>query len=725
MAAPARISGSAGQIAVFLCALLSVVYLATNGPLSAAPVDQVFAASYGASGSSQATTGSVQAGSRVVQLTDALDFVEGQGIAIWGAGPAFSAGPITGATAQQQGTTGTTTYSYQIAPIDDAGGIGDPVTVSVTNGNAVLTTANNIMISVTYGSGDAGFVVWKSSNGGPYTYDGASSETTWMDTGWTPNWRPGFIPMSPPTAAQADWLVTRIVHGTHARLLLVADAASTSVSGAPVLHDDTAALNAAVSANAANGAEINLPCGTYNLTSTVKVAVAEIGFNGSGMCSIVNGYGVDDDFQWVGTSPSVYLFGGFLQNIYQPGYNKLGGNALTVKYFQNFTYNNVFVDHAWRGAEFFDVNDVRASHDRFVSVWGYRGWTFRMASGPAAGEYACCFDLRDVYANNLSTASSGGGRIGSYGFWIDGNVATVISSNSAVSNVEGTALEISNSVHNPTAPQFLQFTDWGAEFSNGRGISIDAGQEMYFVDPVLHSSRNGNDNVFVDASAKVISFQGGRNGAAGCNGYTINGSDITIANQAIYNASTPSAGGTSGVCQGIVLGPSASNAVILGNRIGQEYGVNWQQRYPVQVAAGATNFSITGNVFKGNQFDYVDMAAGYSSTQVEAGNSGNPPPTLASGFGTGSAIIANSGFRSFQVKVGTDGTASSGVVGLPLAVGGWVCSGSNLTTHSATVSQTAQTASTTSTATLGNFNTAGASAPWSAGDVLNIACQPY
>ena len=52
-------------------------------------------------------------------------------------------------------------------------------------------------------------------------------------------------------------------------------------------------------------------------------------------------------------------------------------------------------------------------------------------------------------------------------------------------------------------------------------------------------------------------------------------------------------------------------------------------------------------------------------------------------------------------------------------------SGSNLTTHSATVSQTAQTASTTSTATLGNFNTAGASAPWSAGDVLNIACQPY
>ena len=291
--------------------------------------------------------------------------------------------------------------------------------------------------------------------------------------------------------------------------------------------------------------------------------------------------------------------------------------------------------------------------------------------------------------------------------------------------MEGTALEISNMVHNPAGPQFLQFTDWGAEFSNGRAISIDAGQEMYFTNPVLHSSRNGNDNVFIDAPAKVISFQGGRNGDAGCNGYTINGSDITIANQAIYNASTPSAGGTSGVCQGIALGPSASKAAILGNRIGQEYGAHWQQKYPVLVAAGATNFSITGNVFKGNKFDYVDMAAGYSSTQVEAGNSGNPPPTLATGFGTGSAIIANNGFRAFQVKLGTDGTASSGVVGLPLAVGGWICSASDLTTHSATVSQTAQTASTTSSATLGNFNAVGASAPWSAGDVLNVVCQPY
>jgi hypothetical protein len=163
-------------------------------------------------------------------------------------------------------------------------------------------------------------------------------------------------------------------------------------------------------------------------------------------------------------------------------------------------------------------------------VWGYRGWTMRMASGPAAGEYACCFDLRDIYANNLSTASPAGGRTGSYGFWIDGNVATVITYNSPISNVEGPDLEISNMVGNPVPPQFLQFSDWGTEFPNGRGVSIDAGQEIFFTDPVMHSSRNGNDNVFIGQTAKVVSLQGGRNGAAGCHNYEIQGSNVTISN---------------------------------------------------------------------------------------------------------------------------------------------------------------------------------------------------
>jgi hypothetical protein len=143
------------------------------------------------------------------------------------------------------------------------------------------------------------------------------------------------------------------------------------------------------------------------------------------------------------------------------------------------------------------------------------------------------------------------------------------------------------------------------------------------------------------------------------------------------------------------------------------------------VNAGATHFAITGNTFEGNDPDYVQMNAGYSSTQIEADNSGSPSSAITGGFGTGAAIVAKSGFRAFQIKTGTDGTASSGIVRLPLAVNGWTCSANDLTTHSSTVAQTVQTASTTTSATLANYTVAGSSGPWTAGDVLNVACQPY
>jgi hypothetical protein len=105
--------------------------------------------------------------------------------------------------------------------------------------------------------------------------------------------------------------------------------------------------------------------------------------------------------------------------------------------------------------------------------------------------------------------------------------------------------------------------------------------------------------------------------------------------------------------------------------------------------------------------------------------SSSTSPAITGGFGTGAAIVAKSGFRAFQIKTGTDGTASSGIVRLPLAVNGWTCSANDLTTHSSTVAQTVQTASTTTSATLANYTAAGSSGPWTAGDVLNVACQPY
>lgn len=99
-------------------------------------------------------------------------------------------------------------------------------------------------------------------------------------------------------------------------------------------------------------------------------------------------------------------------------------------------------------------------------------------------------------------------------------------------------------------------------------------------------------------------------------------------------------------------------------------------------------------------------------------------PTISSGFGTSPSVTQNNGPSSFSVNVGTGGTATSGVVGLPTAAHGWACSVADVTTASSSVFLTKQTASSTTTATIGNFNTSGVATAWVASDILQISCQP-
>ena len=118
-----------------------------------------------------------------------------------------------------------------------------------------------------------------------------------------------------------------------------------------------------------------------------------------------------------------------------------------------------------------------------------------------------------------------------------------------------------------------------------------------------------------------------------------------------------------------------------------------------------------------------------ASTGVYIGASGGhllcsaTAPTVSSGFGTSPSIASNNGTCSFRVNVGTGGTATSGVIGLPAATTAWVCMAEDLTTTSSTVFMTKQTASSTTSATFGNFNTSGAAAAWAASDVLGVQCQ--
>lgn len=103
-----------------------------------------------------------------------------------------------------------------------------------------------------------------------------------------------------------------------------------------------------------------------------------------------------------------------------------------------------------------------------------------------------------------------------------------------------------------------------------------------------------------------------------------------------------------------------------------------------------------------------------ASTPAIFGNA----PTISSGFGAGASIASNNGTYAFTVNTGA--ASASGVIGLPTATTGWICTVQNTTTNTATVFLTKQTAGATNSVTIGNFDAAGASQNWVANDVLRV-----
>lgn len=114
---------------------------------------------------------------------------------------------------------------------------------------------------------------------------------------------------------------------------------------------------------------------------------------------------------------------------------------------------------------------------------------------------------------------------------------------------------------------------------------------------------------------------------------------------------------------------------------------------------------------------------------IGAGNLGLTTvlPTITSGFGTSPVAPATTtsiGANSFAFTIGTGGTASTGVLGMPTAAHGWNCQFTDETTQSAAVSVTKQTADTVSSVTVSQFTDLSASGAWAAGDVILGLCFP-
>lgn len=237
---------------------------------------------YGASGSSLTTTGTIAAGSAALNLTSAGDFQTGHGVLIFGAGAAAAASaPATISLGLINASPTATVMTYAIASLDQNGGISASIS---TNLNSVplsslgsYVAAGIVMNQLTWsvGSGALATVVWRKIDSGAYQLLGCFQGGGIFDCG-LPQVSMAGVPATP--APLNQWFISAVAAGAGTNNLTLQANALSSVSGALVQHDDTATINAAMAANSA----VRFPPGNYNVTG-LQIP--------SSVCSVVGSYG--------------------------------------------------------------------------------------------------------------------------------------------------------------------------------------------------------------------------------------------------------------------------------------------------------------------------------------------------------------------------------------------------------------------------------------------------
>lgn len=149
---------------------------------------------------------------------------------------------------------------------------------------------------------------------------------------------------------------------------------------------------------------------------------------------------------------------------------------------------------------------------------------------------------------------------------------------------------------------------------------------------------------------------------------------------------------------------------------------------PIIFSAGGGNSARIGGA---GVFDINDVAGNNTIARFSAAGISNgvkltiakATPTIASGFGTGASIVSANGTAAFLINVGT-GAIGAGVITMPAASNGWVCSiGNNFASANAI---TQVDSSTTTSVTISNYLVStGVNTAWTSGRVLQVKCMGY
>lgn len=200
-------------------------------------------------------------------------------------------------------------------------------------------------------------------------------------------------------------------------------------------------------------------------------------------------------------------------------------------------------------------------------------------------------------------------------------------------------------------------------------------------------------------------------------------------NTGFYRVASDQIGVTTGAARslnftgnGIIEGTTGAPTLKLNNSVGACIDFN----ATAFACAASNSVTLSANTIVSMTAPSVSIASAGSALQLGGRTHWvNTAPTISSGFGTSPSIAAGISSAAFSINVGTGGTATSGVIGLPTATTGWHCTCTDITTQSSTVFLCKQKASSTTSATIANYNTAGAEAAWVASNILHVTCTAF
>ena len=690
------------------------------------PVPHRDVTAYGASGSIQTTTTAAifTNGSTTLTLTSALDFLNGHGVRIVGAGTASALAAPGGLAVVQKGTAGATTYQYQIACVDAKWGeTAANTAVSIANGNATLTYANFNQVTWSASASCIYYAVYGRQSGG-MTLLGITPNLAWYDYGQANMSVPSTLSAVPPASAQIGFYYGTITAGGGTTTLTMDTAAGTTLaSGALVEHDDSDAVNAAINAAAttltgfAQGTQdrIFFPPGNYNITKSLLTGAS------NNLFMLFMGSGRSQLFAHV-PGISVFLVNRPNQDLtWQSLGFSLGNSTTAVHYIQIASALRTKFDLvSSTGSAAGGSYTTFFRNDTGQIIFNMNRSTIANDVNLRFGEPGFPVQIDDIHIdqNDFYDGANGTNAIpGVYQFVNFGSSGTVEFTNNLIEGPVPTGTSFPwFRMANCATPSFLFKNNNFATENNTAGVGAtfqgwpgfpSSGQLVFEQNPIYSigtggifdwsAGTGGNPQIILRESSAVAG--GGAqvfhaaSDMSGLNCYNSSLSPTQTLLNGYINAFK---------CFGLAGFTNNSNQIYL-------------RGYP-----GANQDPVAIDDPSGNPLFHLDTTGGIANSLLS-----RTAPTISSGFGTSPSVTANNGTAAFRINVGTGGTATSGVIGLPTAANGWNCYATDITTNSASVFLTKQTASTTTTATLGNFNTSAAATAWTASDILAVSCFAF